>query len=99
MNGNWPATKEGDEDQPLDMIDNVWECTLDHYHGTYDKAPDNGSAWIDTDADEGSFRVVRGGAFILPAELCRPAFRFGNHPALRLQNLGFRLVLLPGRQE
>jgi formylglycine-generating enzyme required for sulfatase activity len=89
----------GNEDQPLDMIGNVWEWTLDHFHDTYDKAPDDGSAWIDTNADEGTPRVIRGGAFNSPAEDCRSACRSGSLPSYRDRDLGFRLVLLPGRQD
>ncbi len=89
----------GNEDQPLDMIGNVWEWTLDHFHDTYDKAPDDGSAWIDTDAGESTPRVIRGGAFNSPAEDCRSACRSGSLPSYRDRDLGFRLVLLPGRQE
>ena len=89
----------GIEDRPLDMIGNVWEWILDHYHDTYDKAPDDGSAWIDTDADEGTNRVIRGGAFNFPAEYCRSAYRYFILPSYRDPRLGFRLVLLPGRQD
>ena len=87
----------GNEDQSLDMIGNVWEWTLDHFHDTYDKAPDDGSAWINTDADEGTPRVIRGGAFNSPAEDCRSACRSGSLPSYRDRDLGFRLVLLPGQ--
>ncbi|MDD4272265.1 MAG: SUMF1/EgtB/PvdO family nonheme iron enzyme [Desulfobacter postgatei] len=87
----------GNDDRPLDMIGNVWEWTMDHFHDTYNKAPDDGCAWIDTDADEGTYRVFRGGAFRLSAERCRSACRDGDHPSDRIPLLGFRLVLLPGR--
>ena len=89
----------GNEDRPLDMIGNVWEWTLDHFHDTYNKAPDDGSAWIDTDADKGALRVIRGGSFRSPAEFCRSACRLGDRPSSRRRYLGFRLVLLPGRQD
>ena len=86
------------EDRPLDMIDNVREWTLDHSHATYDKAPDDGSAWIDTDADEDSARVVRGGSFFDPAGFCRSASRYFCPPSACVPIMGFRLVLLSGRQ-
>ena len=80
-----------------DMHGNVWEWTQDHY-GSYENAPKDGSAWVDEDADEGAGRVFRGGAFRYSARYCRSAFRDGYHPSNRRDNLGFRLVLPPGRQ-
>jgi formylglycine-generating enzyme required for sulfatase activity len=45
----------------FDMHGNVWEWCEDVWHGNYDKAPTNGSAW--TDGGNSDSRVVRGGAW------------------------------------
>jgi formylglycine-generating enzyme required for sulfatase activity len=44
-----------------------------------------------TGPGEGSFRVVRGGAWILDADGCRSAYRLRRHPSYRNDDLGFRL--------
>ena len=80
-----------------DMHGNVWEWTQDH-HGRYENAPKDGSAWVDKDADEGALRVIRGGAFDRSAGSCRSAYRSYGLPSDRDVDLGFRLVLPPGRQ-
>jgi hypothetical protein len=50
-----------------------------------------------SDAD-GSYRVYRGGSWILSARYCRSAYRNGNVPSHRLNYLGFRLALSPSGQ-
>ena len=77
----------GNGDRPLDMIGNVYEWTLDHFHDTYDKAPDDGSAWIDTDGDEDANRVLRSGAFLNSAGFCRSAYRFGAYPEIASEEI------------
>jgi len=72
-----------------DMIGNVWEWCEDWYHGTYNEAPDDGSAWI---TPTGSFRVLRGGSWHNDPEFCRTANRHKNHPGYRYGDCGFRLV-------
>ena len=43
-----------------DMLGNVWEWVEDCYHGTFQGAPSNGSAWVDSGI---SNRVLRGGSW------------------------------------
>ncbi|WP_020473421.1 formylglycine-generating enzyme family protein [Zavarzinella formosa] len=42
-----------------------------------------------------SFRVSRGGSWVYDAEFCRSAFRLRDDPTIRLNDLGFRLALVP----
>jgi formylglycine-generating enzyme required for sulfatase activity len=78
-----------------DMHGNVWEWMEDDWHDNYQGAPLDGSAWVDN--PRCSYRVVRGGSWYFPARYCRSTYRHGFGPGFRLDFLGFRLVLLPGR--
>jgi len=71
------------------MHGNVWEWVEDDWHDSYNKAPDDGSAWVDE--PRGSGRVIRGGSWSNDALLCRSAGRGLDWPGLRLINVGFRL--------
>ena len=71
-----------------DMSGNVWEWCSDRY-GRYDKA----AVINPTGAVEGQDRVLRGGTWIDDARLCPLTYRYGNLPAYRYLNIGFRLVL------
>ena len=77
-----------------DMAGNVFQWVQDCYHGNYDGAPDDGSAWISGDC---GFRVVRGGSWVVDPGILRSANRVGVAPDLRGNNLGFRVgrTLLP----
>jgi formylglycine-generating enzyme required for sulfatase activity len=72
-----------------EMHGNVWEWCEDHWHDTYDGAPIDGSAWIDTDRGA-ALRVVGGGSWRNDARSVRAANRGGHDPAYRLAILGFR---------
>ncbi|WP_413167687.1 SAV_2336 N-terminal domain-related protein [Capilliphycus salinus ALCB114379] len=86
--GNFPANVWGLHD----MHGNVWEWCDDHYHDSYEGAPDDGSAWIDEDGIETKV-ALRGGSWNYNPGNCRSASRFdfilrGD----RYSNVGFRVV-------
>ena len=72
-----------------DMHGNVWEWVEDDKHGNYEKAPNDGSAWIDS--PRGSPRVIRGGGWLDYARRCRSAVRGVLPPGYRGRFVGFRL--------
>jgi formylglycine-generating enzyme required for sulfatase activity/energy-coupling factor transporter ATP-binding protein EcfA2 len=74
----------------LDMAGNVNEWCLD------DKRKYNEDEVVDPQK-ESSLRVIRGGSWHYSARNCRAASRDLFEPGIRLYNLGFRLVLLPGQ--
>jgi formylglycine-generating enzyme required for sulfatase activity len=73
-----------------DMHGYVWEWCADAWHDNYEGAPTDGSAWDAKDAKE---RVIRGGAWTSPADLCRSAFRGREKQGHRSDGIGFRCVL------
>lgn len=74
-----------------DMHGNIWEWCEDDWHGSYEGAPKDGSAWVDK--TRGSARVARGGAFLNPPAVCRSAFRFKAVAVGRNKVLGFRVAV------
>ncbi|KAM3097828.1 SAV_2336 N-terminal domain-related protein [Phormidesmis sp. 146-12] len=75
-----------------DMHGNVWEWCQDHWHDSYEGAPTDGSAWIDTNAAEDASRVLRGGSWFGDPRGCRSASRLYFAAGRRLNYLGFRVV-------
>jgi formylglycine-generating enzyme required for sulfatase activity len=73
-----------------DMHGNVWEWCLDHWHGNYEDAPDDASAWL-TDDEEAS-RVLRGGSWSSDPNYCRSASRLNGYPDNVSSSFGFRVV-------
>ncbi|MBN1654623.1 MAG: formylglycine-generating enzyme family protein [Deltaproteobacteria bacterium] len=78
-----------------DMLGNVWEWCEDDWHGDYQNAPADGSAWVEPGDRQGRFRVLRGGSWLDYARRCRSAHRRRNVTGNRDDILGFRLVLAP----
>lgn len=83
-----------------DMHGNVWEWVEDKWHKKYKGAPVDGSARLDDPEFkekieiEPEKRVARGGGWDFPAKWCGACCRFDLVPAHRINNQGFRLVLL-----
>lgn len=92
-----------------DMHGNVWEWCLDHWHDSYEGAPKDGSAWLNSmepikqSATKGGSdnssnrepRLLRGGSwFYFPGD-CRSAYRNHSQPDLAYDDVGFRVVCLP----
>jgi formylglycine-generating enzyme required for sulfatase activity/tetratricopeptide (TPR) repeat protein len=73
-----------------DMHGNVWEWCEDVWHGNYDGAPTDGSAWV---AGGGEYRLLRGGSWGNDAVWCRAAYRGLYTPDSRSYYVGLRVVL------
>jgi formylglycine-generating enzyme required for sulfatase activity len=80
-----------------EMHGNVREWCLDHYHNSYVGAPRDGSAWVDVEAEEKKFRILRGGSWDADPWFCRCAYRVVYFPDSRFGNDGFRVVSVPPR--
>ncbi|MBT9317301.1 formylglycine-generating enzyme family protein [Leptothoe spongobia] len=100
--GNGPKGEYRQETTPVDYFDmanawglcdmhgNVYEWCQDHWHGNYDGAPTDASAW--TEGGNSSRRVCRGGSWIFDPRNCRSAYRFSYTPGARDADIGFRVV-------
>jgi formylglycine-generating enzyme required for sulfatase activity len=73
-----------------DMHGNVWEWCADAWHEDYIGAPTDGSAW---DRAGTSQRVLRGGCWHDPPDLCRCAARLKMAPAETEDYFGFRVAV------
>jgi formylglycine-generating enzyme required for sulfatase activity len=71
-----------------DMLGNVREWCADHWHGNYEGAPDDGSAW--TEPGGAADRVIRGGSWYDDSRFVRSAYRSHLDPAYCFDILGFR---------
>ena len=69
---------------------NVWEWVEDCWHGDYEGAPADGSAWVSEGRCE--LRVLRGGSRGSEPNLLRSAFRFGYSAGHRDNSVGFRIA-------
>ncbi|MGN0846714.1 MAG: formylglycine-generating enzyme family protein, partial [Kiritimatiellia bacterium] len=74
-----------------DMHGNVWEWCLDWYTSCGTSAVSDPMG-----APSGSYRVRRGGCWIIFAQGCRSALRGRNYPSSSGDNVGFRLCCSAG---
>ena len=75
-----------------DLHGNVWEWCRDAWDAeAYAKRPEGAPAPETTSDDKSAYRVVRGGAWVNRARVCRAAFRSRLHPGFRVRDLGLRL--------
>ena len=76
-----------------DMHGNVWEWCNDDWHGNYDGAPTDGSAWMDNnDNHSQASKLLRGGSRIYDAKFYRSASRNNLHAGNNYNPFGFRVV-------
>ncbi len=88
-----------------DMHGNLREWCLDDWHGNYENAPTDGSAWFDSKDDnlyqKSGNAVLRGGSWAYDPEYCRSAYRYDGARAERdlilYRGIGFRVVCAFGR--
>lgn len=82
---NFPEERFG----TFDMIGNVSEWTLDCWHDSYQRAPNNGSAWVNPGCPQ---RVVRGASWGSALDQARSASRLPMDAESSTARLGFRVV-------
>jgi formylglycine-generating enzyme required for sulfatase activity len=69
------------------MLGNVWEWNQDKWHGSYEGAPIDGSAW---ESGDSSSHLLRGCSWSNKPDNCRSAYRRNVDSPLSLN--GFRVV-------
>ncbi|MFO5440733.1 MAG: formylglycine-generating enzyme family protein, partial [Dolichospermum sp.] len=67
-----------------------WEWCADTWHGNYDGAPNDGSAWI-SETNQNA-RLLRGGSWYGNPGGCRSACRDYLNLVCRNSNIGVRVV-------
>jgi formylglycine-generating enzyme required for sulfatase activity len=88
--GSFPANAWG----LCDMHGNVREWCEDDWHGNYEGAPTDGSAWVDADRTK-TRRLLRGGSWCFIPRFCRSAYRSYDSRDIRNDNFGFRVCCEP----
>jgi formylglycine-generating enzyme required for sulfatase activity len=90
--GSFPANDWGLHD----MHGNVWEWCQDDWHNSYEGAPSDGSAWVESD-HENTSRLLRGGSWSFDPRYCRSGFRHGYSRDNRGSYVGVRVCCVPPR--
>jgi len=90
--GQFPANPFGF----YDMHGNVWEWCEDDWHGNYEGAPSDGSAWVEANRTE-TYRLVRGGSWVNIPAFCRSAVRYGHSRDAFVITVGCRVCCVPPR--
>ncbi len=101
----WYGANSGNEAHPVgekeanpwhihDLHGNVYEWCWDWFEEPYPEDPQQDP----TGPDDGSFRVLRGGAFFNSSRFLRSAGRGRVRPGIRGREFGFRCVRSPRRQ-
>jgi formylglycine-generating enzyme required for sulfatase activity len=72
-----------------DVLGNVWEVLRDCWHGSYDGAPGDGTAWTGGDCKD---LVMRGGSWTTSPWVLRSAARGRNRLEERANYVGFRVA-------
>lgn len=72
-----------------DTIGNVSEWVEDCWHDSYQRAPTDGSAWVNAGCNT---RMLRGASWASAPDQVRSAFRLGASPGTVDARLGFRVV-------
>jgi formylglycine-generating enzyme required for sulfatase activity len=91
--GSFPANDWGLHD----MHGNVWEWCEDDWHGSYEGAPVDGSAWVDAADQASRARILRGGSWYFYPRNCRSAVRDLFTRDFTFDFVGFRVCCEPPR--
>ncbi len=98
--GQFPANPFG----LYDMHGNVWEWCEDDWHNSYEGAPKDGSAWVESvgEASPAEIRtetekLLRGGSWLSNPRDCRSAYRLDFSHNRRSYNVGFRVCCVTPR--
>ena len=79
-----------------DMHGNVWEWCADHWHDSYNFAPDNHLPWLIPGAPDDQWRLLRGGSWFYRPGKCRSACRDHLQPGIvDYSDVGFRVCCRP----
>lgn len=82
-----------------DMHGNVREWCMDHWHKDYKGAPTDGSAWLNNNDNDNSYRLLRGGSWADYPPFCRSACRNYFLADYRDSDFGFRVACAGARTQ
>jgi formylglycine-generating enzyme required for sulfatase activity len=86
------GTKQANAFGLHDLSGNVGEWVEDCAHGTYERAPSDGSGWLEADEGDCNLRVIRGGSWLYAPVFLRVSSRNGSNADFRTSGIGFRLA-------